>query len=95
MTHPLVVYFILWILSVSAAISYVCVIGFEMPIAHAERLLFTAFGMAKLPKVTITYAGKDNKEKKKIEKVEDKKRKACDNRMPEAQQVQNLGKDQC
>merc|ERR1711915_942493 len=73
LSHPLVVYFIIWIIAVSAAISYICVIGFEMPIAHAERLLFTAFGMAKLPKVTITYAGKDNKEKKKIEKVEDTK----------------------
>jgi len=90
-THPLVVYFILWILSVSAAISYVCVIGFEMPIAHAERLLFTAFGMAKLPKVTITYAGKDNKEKKKIEKVEDKKiEKVEDKKIEKVEEIEEI-----
>jgi len=49
--HPMVIYFILWILSVAAAISYVCVICFEMPIAHLEKLLFTSVGLAKLPPV--------------------------------------------
>ena len=33
----------------STAVSYVCVIGFEMPIAHLERLLFAAIGVTKLP----------------------------------------------
>ena len=49
--HPMIIYFILWILSVCTAVSYVCVIGFEMPIAHLEKLLFTSVGLAKLPAV--------------------------------------------
>ena len=44
-------YYILWVLAVSAAVSYVCVIGFEMPIAHLEKLLFAAIGVTKLPPV--------------------------------------------
>ena len=47
----MIIYFILWILSVCTAVSYVCVIGFEMPIAHLEKLLFTSVGLAKLPAV--------------------------------------------
>ena len=49
--HPMIIYFLLWILSVSAALSYVCVICFEMPIAHLEKLLFSSLGLAKLPSV--------------------------------------------
>ena len=59
-----------------------------MPIAHAEKLLFSAVGLTKLPKVTKYFPEKQNKEKeeKKIEikeaeikeivddKVEDKKK---------------------
>merc|ERR1719422_944234 len=70
-SHPLVVYFIIWILSVSALVSYICVIGFEMPIAHAEKLLFSALGLTKLPKVTKNYV--ENKEEMKTEKKEEKK----------------------
>jgi len=47
----MIIYFLLWILSVSAALSYLCVICFEMPIAHLEKLLFTSIGLAKLPSV--------------------------------------------
>ena len=46
-----------------------------MPIAHAERLLFSALGLTKLPKVTKNYV--ENKEEiktyKKEEKMEEKK----------------------
>jgi len=70
-SHPLVVYFIIWVISVSALVSYICVIGFEMPIAHAERLLFSALGLTKLPKVTKTYV--ENKEEIKTEKKKEKK----------------------
>ena len=38
--HPMVIYFLLWVLSVSALIAYICVIGFEMPLAHMEKMLF-------------------------------------------------------
>merc|ERR1719376_898709 len=38
--HPMVVYYLLWVLSVSALIAYICVIGFEMPLTHMEKMLF-------------------------------------------------------
>ena len=44
-----------------------------MPIAHAERLLFSALGLTKLPKVTKNYV--ENKEEMKTEKKEEKTEK--------------------
>ena len=38
--HPMIIYYLLWVLSVSALIAYICVIGFEMPLAHMEKMLF-------------------------------------------------------
>ena len=38
--HPVIIYFLLWVLSVSALIAYICVISFEMPLAHMEKMLF-------------------------------------------------------
>jgi len=74
-SHPLVVYFIIWILSVSALVSYICVIGIEMPIAHAEKLLFSALGLTELPKVTKFFPEKEYKKEKKIEIKEEEIKK--------------------
>ena len=61
LSHPFIIYYILWVTAVSAAVSYVCVIGFEMPIAHLEKLLFAALGVTKLPQA------------KKVDHVSEKK----------------------
>ena len=52
LNHPLVVYYILWVTSLSATISYVCFICFEKPIAHLEKLFFALLGVTRLPPVT-------------------------------------------
>ena len=38
--HPMIIYFLLWVLSVSALLAYICVVCFEMPLAHMEKMLF-------------------------------------------------------
>ena len=50
-SHPLCIYFVLFILGVSIAISYVCVMVFEAPFVHLEKLLFVSLGISKLPAV--------------------------------------------
>ena len=50
-SQPLCIYFILFILGVSIAISYVCVMLFEAPFVHLEKLLFVSLGISKLPAV--------------------------------------------
>ena len=39
-SHPMIIYFLLWVLSVSALVAYICIISFEMPLAHMEKMLF-------------------------------------------------------
>lgn len=51
LNHPLVIYFILWVTSLAATISFVCFIAFEKPIAHLEKLFFVLIGVARLPPV--------------------------------------------
>ena len=51
LNHPLVIYFILWVVSMSAAISYVSLVCFEKPIGHLEKLLMTLLGVSRLPSV--------------------------------------------
>lgn len=42
---------ILFVVGVCTAIAYLCVILFEMPIVHLEKLLFYMLGVDKLPSV--------------------------------------------
>ena len=39
-SHPMIIYFLLWVLSVSALVAYICIVSFEMPLAHMEKMLF-------------------------------------------------------
>ena len=66
--HPMIVYFFLWVLSVSALIAYICVIGFEMPLAHMEKMLFGNIPQVKrmFPQETKTMQTEKASEKNKV-----------------------------
>ena len=48
-THAFGVYWILAMLCFSIFAAYILSIGFEIPIAHLERVIFASFGIGKLP----------------------------------------------
>eukprot|EP00091_Calanus_sinicus_P014245 TRINITY_DN31688_c0_g1_i1.p1 TRINITY_DN31688_c0_g1~~TRINITY_DN31688_c0_g1_i1.p1 ORF type:complete len:222 (-),score=33.39 TRINITY_DN31688_c0_g1_i1:19-684(-) len=50
-SQPFCIYFILFILGVCIAISYVCVMVFEAPFVQLEKLLFVSLGITKLPAI--------------------------------------------
>ena len=50
-SQPVCIYFILFILGICIAISYVCVCVFEAPFVHLEKLLYVSLGITKLPAV--------------------------------------------
>ena len=56
-----------------------------MPIAHAEKLLFSALGLTKLPRVTKYLPEKENKDKeeKKIEIKEEEIKDIVDDKVEE------------
>ena len=64
----MIVYFFLWVLSVSALIAYICVIGFEMPLAHMEKMLFGNIPQVKrmFPQETKTMQTEKASEKNKV-----------------------------
>ena len=54
-----------------------------MPIAHAEKLLFSALGLTELPKVTKFFPEKEFKEEKKIEIKEEEIKEIVDDKIEE------------
>ena len=60
-SHPQVIYFLLWIISVSALVAYIAVIAFEMPLAHMEKMLWTSLGMGAFPTVKKMKVEEDKK----------------------------------
>ena len=50
-SNLLCIYFIIFILGVCIAVSYICVVLFEAPCVHLEKLFFALIGISKLPSV--------------------------------------------
>ena len=50
-SQALCIYFTIFIIFVSIGIAYLCVMAFEAPFVHLEKLLFAMLGISRLPAV--------------------------------------------
>lgn len=50
-THVLIIYFLIFVLCISLAISYALIVLFEAPLVHLEKLIYHFLGIGKLPNV--------------------------------------------
>merc|ERR1711918_117765 len=50
-SQVLIIYYIIFVMAISAAISYALIVLFEAPLVHLEKILFYKLGLGKLPPV--------------------------------------------